>query len=305
MNKRFVFAGFVLILTLAACADDGSVTYRVLSPTPRPRVNASPVPTVDLDALTFEPTAVAVEPTEEPTEEPTVEATDVPAETEQMPTEDEPAEAVASETVVAEGSPTDTPPAETDEPTEEASGPAGPTPTSNNDVLRQQQTDPNFLIRIELTEECYLSDNEIPARVTVRNFNEAPFYLYVNGQRLFSINNSPLGPDFPPNEPVSTLDFVLLDTDDVFAWDVEDIGLELRGMGANSGIDFGTTVFGLPAGEYWLTVGYSNDKDGLTQQRDGTYLIPQAAWRGLAVSREVRFTVVDDLDDCPTDEEEE
>lgn len=304
MSKRFVIAGILLILTLAACADDGAVTFRVLSPTPRPRVNASPVPTVDLDALTFEPTMVAVEPTEEPTEEPTVEATDVPSETDEAPTEEDTTEAVASETDVVEVSSTQAPPAETDEPTEEASGPAGPTPTSNNEALRQQQSDPNLLLRIELTEECYLSDNEIPARVTVRNFSDDPIYFYVNGQRMFSINNSPLGPDFPPNEPVSSLDFVLLDTDDVFAWDVEDIGLELRGMGPNSGIDFGTTIFGLPAGEYWLTAGYSNDKDGLTQQRDGTYLIPQAAWRGVAVSREVRFTVVDDLDDCPTDDEE-
>lgn len=299
MSRRFVIAGFVLILTLAACADDGAVTFRVLSPTPRPRINASPVPTVDLDALTFEPTAVAVEPTEEPT----VEATDVPSETAESLTEEESTELVAPETDVVEASSTEAPPEVTDEPTEEESGPAGPTPTSNNEALRQQQTDPNLLLRIELQEECYLSDNEIPARVTVRNFNDNPIYFYVNGQRMFSINNSPLGPDFSPNEPVSTLDFALLDTDDIFAWDVEDIGLELRGMGPNSGIDFGTTVFGLPAGEYWLTAAYSNDKDGLTQQRDGTYLIPQAAWRGLAVSREVRFTVVDDLDDCPSEEE--
>ena len=300
MSKRFFIAGFVLILILSACADDGSVTYRVLSPTPRPRANVSPVPTVDLDALTFEPTLVAVEPTEEPTEEPTIEATDVPSETGEAPTEEVSTEEV--ETQSASVTP-EAPPAQTDEPNEAESGPTGPTPTSNNDVLRQQQTDPNLLLRVELGEECYLSDNEIPARVTVRNFNDDPIYFYVSGQRMFSINNSPLGPDFPPNEPVSTLDFVLMDTDDIFAWDVEDLGLELRGMGPNSGIDFGTTVFGLPAGNYWLTAGYSNDKTGLTQQRDGTYLIPQAAWRGLAISREVRFIVVDDLDDCSTEEE--
>lgn len=298
MSKRFIIAGILLIVTLVACADDGSVTYKVLSPTPRPRVEVTSVPTVDLDALTFEPTAAAVEPTAEPTEEPTLEATD----TEAAPTEDV-TEAAVTETMAPQETSTDAPPEATDEPTPEETGPTGPTPTSNNEALRQQQTDPNFLLRLELDEECYLSDNEIPARLTARNFNEEPFYLYVNGQRLFSINNSPLGPDFPPNEPVSTLDFVQLDTGDIYAWDMEDIGLELRGMGPESGIDFGSTIFGLPAGDYWLTAAYSNDKDGLTEQRDGTYLIPEAAWRGTAVSREMRFTVVDDLADCPTDEQ--
>ena len=302
MRRRFIFIGTLLILALAACADDGSVSYRVLSPTPRARVVVSPIPTVDLAALTFGPTEVAVEPTEEPTEEPTVEATDEPTQ-EATELEAAPTIEATTETDEPEIADTEVPPEETDEPTPEETGPTEPTPTSNNDSLRQQQTDPNFLLRITLEEECYLSDLEIPARLVARNFSENPFYLYINGQRLFSINNGPLGPDFPPNEPVTSDEFVFMETDDVYAWDVEDVGLELRGMGPNAGIDFGTTVFGLPAGNYWLTAAYSNDKDGLTQQRDGTYLIPQAAWRGIAVSREVRFTVVDDLEDCPSGEE--
>jgi hypothetical protein len=182
------------------------------------------------------------------------------------------------------GTPTDTP---------------TPTTTSVYQELHARQEDPDVALRLTLDGDCFVADNEIPARLVMRSFKAEPFYFYTRGQLLFSINNSPLLPDFPPPEPVLREDFVILETGGEYEWELEDLGLYIQGMGLESPIDFGETVFGLPVGEYWVIAAYSNPHDGLKQQRDRSYLIPQAAWRGLSVSREVRFRVVEDAADCP------
>ncbi|NDJ86742.1 MAG: hypothetical protein GYB66_12715 [Chloroflexi bacterium] len=177
-----------------------------------------------------------------------------------------------------------------------------PSPTSNNAELREAQEDLDIGLRFELDASCFEVDQEITGRLEVRNWNDVPRYFYLSGQIAFSINNSPLLPDFPPRKPLFREDFVLIaPNQEIILLILEDLGLYIQGMGPESGIDFDTTatVFGLPTGEYWVTAAYINPYDGLEQQADQSYLVPQAAWQGLAVSREVRFTVVDDLDDCP------
>jgi hypothetical protein len=191
-------------------------------------------------------------------------------------------------TATPDGSPTATPTA---------------TATTINVELRTRQSDPDVLLRIFLDSECYLVDTEVTGRLEMRNFREKTIYLYVRGQIMLSINNSALLPDFPPGEPLSREDFVRLEFDQAHNWFIEDLNLYVLGMGLELPIDMSETIYGLPVGEYWITMAYNNPHNGLTEQRDGTYLIPEAAWRGLAVSREARFVVVEDLADCPAAEE--
>lgn len=178
-----------------------------------------------------------------------------------------------------------------------------PRPTSIYQELRALQLDPDFVLRFRLDATCYEADHEVTGVLSVRNLKDTPFYLYLGGQIMFSINDSPLLPDFPPNEPTSRDDFFILEPNaEIVLLEIEDVGLYVQGMGPDSGIDFfeTETVYGLPVGDYWVTAGYSNPHSGLRQQIDRTYLIPEAAWRGVAVSRELRFSVVEDLDECPS-----
>ncbi len=295
MLKRVLVGTIFSLFILSACDEPATqVSYTILSPTPRNTVETTRVPTFDANNINdLRPTATSLPatdtsepptPTLEPTEEPTLELT--ATEEAELPTEvvENTVEPTNDETVVEDT------PAPTD------------LPASNNAELRSRQEDLNILVEVRLEEDCYLADHEIPAEISLRNFGDAPIYLYTRGQLLFSINNSVLGPDFPPPEPIFNDEFVILNTEDRYVWELEDLGLYLRGMGPEAGVNFGETIFGLPSGFYWLTVAYSNDKSGLIEQIDGTYLIPEAAWRGIAVSRESQFLVVDDLADCSPEE---
>ncbi|NOG65172.1 MAG: hypothetical protein HND46_17285 [Chloroflexi bacterium] len=173
------------------------------------------------------------------------------------------------------------------------------TATSNSAELRARNTDPDFVLRLVLDSNCYEVDTEITGKLVAHNYRPAPIYLYLRGQIMLSINDSPLLPDFPPGEPLVRDDFVRLAYDEFYEWEIEDLGLYVLSMGLDTPIDMSETIYGLPVGDYWVTVAYNNPHSGLTEQRDGTYLIPEAAWRGLSVSREVRFSVVSDLADCP------
>jgi hypothetical protein len=319
---RYGLLGVGILLFVAACGDEpNEVTYRILSPTPRPRLEVTPVPTLDVNDLTPATVVVAQAPTLEPTvtatqtptSEPTrVPETDEPATTSALPT-NVPTNTPANDVIMATEETAATASLAADAPTETLTATATtqvesdqsrsgaeltPLPTSNNDALRAQQTDPNFLVQLSLEDDCFVTNEEIPVRVVARNFNENPIYLYTRGQIMFSINNSPLGPQFSPPEPSLPEDFVALELDDLYVWDFEDLGLAIQGMGPESGIDFGETFLGLPPGFYWVTAAYTNDKDGLAEQIDGTYLIPQAAWQGLGVSREERFRVVAEGEGC-------
>lgn len=297
MSKRSLFQIVFLLLVsglVAACAGEADeANYRILSPTPRPQLTVTAVPTVAAQDLTAAPSA---------TRTATLMATATEAPASPTPSPDSPTPADSSPSASPETPATDattvTPTAQNGQ-TDGDSAPSGPTPTSINPILRQRQQDRDFLVQFQLERSCFLTNTEIPARIVVTNFREGPIYLYTRGQLLFSINNSNLEPDFSPPEPTLREDFVLLETTESYTFELEDLGLFIQGMGPVSGIDFSDTFLGLPSGEYWVTAAYSNDKDGLTEQQDGSYLIPQAAWRGTGVSREVRFTVVDDLADCP------
>lgn len=217
----------------------------------------------------------------------------------------------ATTTSLASATPSITP-TETASATPTATGPTPtptitytPTATTIYEDLRLLQTDRDFVLRFFLDEECYDVDTEVTGSLAVRSLKTEPFYLYLSGQIMFSINNSPMLPDFPPNEPVLPTDFVLVQpNEEVTLIEFKDIGLYIQGIGEESGIDFieNETIYGLPIGDYWITAGYSNPHTGLTEQIDGTYLIPQAAWRGTAISRELRFTVAEE---CPIKEEKE
>lgn len=173
------------------------------------------------------------------------------------------------------------------------------TATTNSAELRARNTDPDFVLRLVLDSNCYEADTEITGKLVAHNYRPNPIYLYLRGQIMLSINDSLLLPDFPPGEPLVRDDFVRLAYDESYEWEIEDLGLYVLSMGLDTPIDMSETIYGLPVGDYWVTVAYNNPHSGLTEQRDGTYLIPEAAWRGLSVSHEVRFSVVSDLADCP------
>lgn len=177
-----------------------------------------------------------------------------------------------------------------------------PTATTIYATLRAAVTDPDIAVRFLLDDACFVEGTEITGRVILRNLRSAPVYIYLGGRIGFSINNSPILPEFPPQAPSARSEFILLEpNNEVVVQEIEDLGLFVQGMGSESGIDFSESeiIFGLPVNEYWVTAAYSNPHDGLEEQFDGTYLIPQAAWRGLTISRERRFIVVADADACP------
>ncbi len=173
------------------------------------------------------------------------------------------------------------------------------TATTNSAELRALNTDPDFVLRLVLDSNCYEADTEITGKLVAHSYRLDPIYLYLRGQIRLSINDSPLLPDFRPGEPLVRDDFVILGYDEFYEWDIEDLGLYVLSMGLETPLDMSETIYGLPVGDYWVTMAYNNPHSGLTEQRDGTYLIPEAAWRGLSVSREVRFSVVSDVADCP------
>jgi hypothetical protein len=194
---------------------------------------------------------------------------------------------------------------ETDETTTPTPTPF-PLPPSVNLELRQTlQQDLNVGIRLQINGTCFLSGEEIPGRITVQSFRSDSVYFYRRGNVLYSVNNSELLPNLPVPEPTAASEFAVMNDNDIIVLrQFEDLGQEIKGMAPT--LDLGETVvgdvalvpFGLPIGEYWMTVVYTNDQDGLEQREDGTFLIPQAAWRGELVSPEVRFRVVNNLEDC-------
>lgn len=205
---------------------------------------------------------------------------------------------------------TATPKAITATPTASMTPSQSPTPsitptatvTTNYDDLRQMMTDDAIGMRFVLDDNCFLVDNEITGRVILRNLSQEALYIYLPGQIALSINNSSLLPDFEPRAPSRREEFLLLEPgDEVQLLEIEDLGLFVQGMGSESGIDFfaSGTIFGLPVGQYWVTAAYTNPHTGLEEQVDGSYLIPEAAWRGRIISRELRFQVVDNRNDCP------
>ncbi|PJF42399.1 MAG: hypothetical protein CUN55_10090 [Phototrophicales bacterium] len=177
-----------------------------------------------------------------------------------------------------------------------------PSPTSIYPELLNEVTDTDLALRF-LIDDCFVKDQEIPASIRLRNLRDESIYIYLNGLIRFSINNSPLLPDFPPIKPNSREDFFLLEPNaEIEILAIEDLGLFIQGLGPESGIDFfeTQTIFGLPIGTYWVTAGYTNPHNGLEQQIDGSYFIPNAAWVGTTISREARFVVVEDESDCPS-----
>ncbi len=177
-----------------------------------------------------------------------------------------------------------------------------PSPTSIYPELLTQLTDPDLAVRF-LLDRCFVKDEDISASIRLRNLRDEAIYIYLNGQIRFSINNSPLLPNLTPNEPGLRNEFFLLEPNaelEILA--IDDLGLFIQSIGPESGIDFfeTQTIFGLPVGNYWVTAGYTNPHRGLEQQLDGSYLIPQAAWVGTTLSREVRFVVVEDESACPS-----
>lgn len=183
-------------------------------------------------------------------------------------------------------------------------------PASNNAELRLQQTDPDLALVIDNMQACYLAYQEIPVGVSLTSYKTDPnFRFYIEGGLLFSINNTALLQTGAVPEPLFREQIINIPAFEVYSFPlIEDLGLFLRGVEplelAPSGIPFGTaddTGFGLPPGNYRLTAGYINPHDGLTQQADGSYLTPFAAWRGTLVSRDVAFRVVEDLRFCTTD----
>ena len=174
----------------------------------------------------------------------------------------------------------------------------GPTPTSNFEEIQALTDNPTLVVEMEMDTTCFAAGDFIPFRMTITSLETAPIYFYRNGRWRLSVNNSPLGPELSSLEPTIRDDFVDLQPGDTYIQEEEDLGGWALSLGSNSGIPSSPTGLGLPAGEYWVTFVYDNDQDGLREQPDGTFLIDRAAWRGTVVTREVRFSVVDDLSEC-------
>ena len=297
--KVLVLLGFGLLALISiGCSENASTaTYRIASATNRPTREVGQISTRDAerDVLVMAP----------PRRTPTVTTTLSPTPSETATVEPSATETVeiqeatgATETI----DPTATSEADADStPTETAM----PTATTIYEELRALQTDRDLVVRFMLDSECYPADQEVSGSIALRSLKDDPVYIYLKGQISFSINNSPLLPDFPPAEPVLREDFVLLQpNEEVIILEFEDINPYIQSMGPDSGIDFFATetLFGLPVANYWVTAGYVNPHDGLTRQIDDSFLIPEAAWRGIIISREIRFVVVENEEDCPIDE---
>lgn len=294
----FLSLGLLTLIGIGCSGNNSTVSYRIASPTDRPSREVTPISTRDAerDILVMAPprrtptvtATTSLAPSETATTTSTVTETTSPTETESVESDEtrEPSDTEEPD----DGTPTET---------------LQPTATTIYEDLRTLVTDRDIIIRFRLDSECYLVDHEVTGTISLRSLKDNPVYIYLKGQISFSINNSPLLPDFPPNEPVLREDFVLLQpNEEVTLLELEDINPYIQSMGPESGIDlFATeTLFGLPIGNYWVTAGYSNPHDGLTRQIDDSFLIPEAAWRGTVISRELRFVVVENEEDCPTDE---
>jgi len=173
-----------------------------------------------------------------------------------------------------------------------------PMPTSNAPELQALLENPTLLLTTEMEATCFLAGDFIPFRLVVRSLETANIYFYKNGRWLFSINNSPPGPQLTSREPTLRDEFVDLPPNEIYIQDEEDLGLWVLSLGPSAGDLVSPTGLGLPAGDYWVTFLYNNDQDGLREQFGGTYLIEKAAWRGTVVAPEVRFRVVNDLSEC-------
>jgi hypothetical protein len=178
--------------------------------------------------------------------------------------------------------------------------PIVPTPTSNAAEIRAMRENTGLLLNVQFEEACYLADDFIPFTIEVINTSTGPFYFYENGRWMLSINNSPVGPSLVIAEPSLRDDFTLMEVSDTFIREEFDLGLWVLSLSFEEDADvpLSETGLGLPPGDYWITFVYQNDKDGLTEQPDGTFLIPRAAWRGTAISQERRIRVVSDLTEC-------
>ena len=171
-------------------------------------------------------------------------------------------------------------------------------PTSNHEELEALRDNPNLEISMQIDGECFLENDFIPFELTVTSLEIEPIYFYKNGRWLLSINNSPPGPQLASMEPTIRDDFIDLAPNETYTQEEEDLGLWVLSLGPESGVPFTPTGIGLPVGDYRVTFLYTSDQDGLKEQPDGTYLIEKAAWRGTAVTPEVRLRVVDDLSKC-------
>lgn len=301
-----IFLGLgLLALVGMGCTENTSTTsYRIASATNRPTREVLSIGTRDAEReiLVMAPPRRTPTATDEaiPTETSTVEPTATEASETATATIETPE--VAEETETLE--PTATEESETDGEETETETPL-PTATTIHADLMTLNTDRDIIVRFNLDSECYLVDHEVTGNIALRSLKDVPVYIYLKGQIRFSINNSPLLPDFPPAEPVFREDFILLQPNtEVTLLEIEDISPYIQGMGAESGIDFlaSETLFGMPQGNYWVTAGYTNPHDGLTRQIDDSFLIPEAAWQGTAVSPEQRFIVVENEEDCPIED---
>lgn len=265
MKSRIAFF-LVLWMLMAACAEGRN-------PAPRPDVTLEPSQIAANQFVTLTPSPVVTD-----TPEAVIEATEeaATATEESMPA----AEATSEPTQAV---PTDIPQA---------------TSTSNAAELRALQDNQDLFITLRLEGTCFAAGDFIPFTLEVLNVSQNPVYFYKNGLWMLSINNSRLGPPLNIPEPQVREDFINLGPNRNFIQEEDDLGLWVQGMGPDSGIPLTPTGIGLPAGDYWVTFVYTNDKDGLTEQPDGTFLIDRAAWRGTTVTSERRFRVVEDVSEC-------
>lgn len=275
----------MLFLILAACnaADD---------PAPKTDVTLEPSQIAANIRVTFTASPAPTEPpTREPTEELTAEATENLSEATQEATE-EIIESAIQPTVTLAPTHTAIPETPTETPIPQA------TPTSNSAEIKALQDNSDLFVTLRFEAECGVAGEFIPFTLEVINVSNGALYFYKNGLWMLSINNSPVGPRLAIQEPQLRSDFVELAPNTTFVQEEDDLGLWVQSLGPESGIAFSPTGLGLPAGDYWVTFVYTNDKDGLTEQPDGTFLIDRAAWRGTTVSSEKRLRVVENLSEC-------
>lgn len=171
-------------------------------------------------------------------------------------------------------------------------------PTSNAASVQALAENPTQLLAIRMDSTCFVEGDPIPFRLEVTNLESAPVYFYTEGLWRLSINNSPVGPNLAEREPQVREDFVELPANQTYTREEEDLGLWVLSLGPDY-ISFSSpTGSGLRANEYWVSFLYTNVKDGLTEQPDGTFLIDRPAWRGTIVTSEIRFRVVEDPAQC-------
>jgi hypothetical protein len=276
----------LMLLTMAVfgCTEDSENTeYSIVTPTPRPTRLATDVPTA--------PAVVQLAAVED-TRTPTLAATSDETDGDETPTED------TSPTETTE-SPAESPEAEPSQTATETEAVSGATPTSIHADLYLQNTGNDFLVQISLGGDCFVEGEPIPGRLLMQNLGQDILYYYVDGAFAFSLNNSPVDMEaLQPPPPTTRTDFVTLDLNARYEIPFEDLGTFLQTRIEGNSVDFEIVEEGLPTGDYWLTAIYRNPYDGLEPQPDGTYIIPQAAWTGIAVSREIRFSVVENFGNC-------